>query len=147
MATAFSLFLALAATAHGTLIDVNAPGFTFTRAAGFAPLNGMQCNGQSLSADLVFSNSVIVPQGVSRFEVGFELHTGTPFPGFILGTGFVLGSRSQPAILTAPMAARASRFSLSTSVRLSQSRLRSTLSISILRSQAAARRFSVAMCS
>ena len=91
MARAFFLFLALAATAHGTLIDVGAPGFTFTRAAGFAPLHGKQCNGQSLSVDLVFSNSVIVPQGVSRFEVGFELHTDTPFPGFILGTGFVLG--------------------------------------------------------
>jgi len=80
------------ATADAALIDVGPNGFTFDRTVGYAKLNGVILSGQSLSIDLVFSQPIFIQQGVTRFDVALSLQTDTPFPGFIVGTGFVNGS-------------------------------------------------------
>ena len=102
MRTLFTLlFLCLAPLAHAIPVDVGTPGTYFEkRGLVLLAFNGTPLQGQTLSFDLVFSDSVTILPGQydTQFDLGvsFAADAQNLFVGFATGTGYITDAAGNP---------------------------------------------------
>jgi hypothetical protein len=95
------LFLCLAPLAHAIPVDVGTPGTYFEKRGLVLPaFNGTRLQGQTLSFDLVFSDSVTILSGQYdwQFDMGvsFAADAQNLVVGFATGTGYITDAVGNP---------------------------------------------------
>jgi len=98
--------VAFATKLHATDIDLGAPGSYFDRSYTLDALNGTTLDGQTVTINLVFNNSIhLFANTFPDFDIGLQFQTNDPnIVGFITGTGTILDINGNPMCALRPLA-------------------------------------------
>lgn len=96
--------LAGATMAQADLFDLGAIGTSYFRSYDFGQLNGTSLNGQTVSFDLNFNNSVhLFSRTESSFLIGVGFQTNGSNSGFGMGSGYILDALGNPMCAMRPL--------------------------------------------